>query len=229
MPIPAPSVVAVLSEKGGVGKTTCAVHLAGYACLRGISSILLDCNAEQGSATRWAQRHPEGSQLAGLQCVPVRGRLTLPLVERLAGGAQLVVIDGMPYLGREAEHAAACADAVLIPLRPGQYDLDSAEQTRGALDRAEGIRAALRRPPMKRLVVLTQGFAQRRREREALDLLGATGWGELVGVLRFREAFADTAAGGTVYELAPGSAAAKEAEELAKTMLRVLGLGRGRR
>jgi chromosome partitioning protein len=48
-------VVAVLSEKGGAGKTTLAVHLATAAQLAGNAAAILDLDP-QGSAFAWAER-----------------------------------------------------------------------------------------------------------------------------------------------------------------------------
>lgn len=225
--------IAVLDEKGGVGKTTTATHVAAWAHVRGIRTVLLDCNASQGSALRWTARRPAGSDLEGLPCYPVHGRLTLPQLAALAGPAQLAVLDGMPYLGRETEHAAACADVVVLPVRPGQYDLEAAQQTHEALDRADAIRAALTPPraPLRRLLLLTQSVATGSMEREALEVLEASPWGELVGVLRFRQAYARTAqTGESVWQLDPriASIAQAEAAPVMRKILAAAGLG-GRR
>ena len=48
-------IVALLNQKGGVGKTTLATHIAGELALRGQNVILLDADP-QGSALDWTQR-----------------------------------------------------------------------------------------------------------------------------------------------------------------------------
>lgn len=45
-------IVALLNQKGGVGKTTLATHIAGELALRGQNVILLDADP-QGSALDW--------------------------------------------------------------------------------------------------------------------------------------------------------------------------------
>ncbi|WP_313305596.1 ParA family protein, partial [Stutzerimonas balearica] len=51
-------IVAVLNQKGGVGKTTLATHVAGELAMRGQSVILLDADP-QGSALDWTQRRSQ--------------------------------------------------------------------------------------------------------------------------------------------------------------------------
>jgi chromosome partitioning protein len=48
-------VIAIVSQKGGVGKSTIAVHLATEATAQGMRVLLLDLDP-QGSAMEWASR-----------------------------------------------------------------------------------------------------------------------------------------------------------------------------
>ncbi len=51
-------IVALLNQKGGVGKTTLATHIAGELALRGHQVVLLDADP-QGSALDWTQRRSQ--------------------------------------------------------------------------------------------------------------------------------------------------------------------------
>jgi cellulose biosynthesis protein BcsQ len=51
-------IIALLNQKGGVGKTTLATHIAGELTMQGSSVILLDADP-QGSALDWTQRRSQ--------------------------------------------------------------------------------------------------------------------------------------------------------------------------
>lgn len=60
-------IVALLNQKGGVGKTTLATHIAGELALRGQNVLLLDADP-QGSALDWTQRRSDAASRACPGC-----------------------------------------------------------------------------------------------------------------------------------------------------------------
>jgi chromosome partitioning protein len=110
-------VVAVLSEKGGAGKTTLSVHLATAATLAGQAAVILDLDP-QGSAYAWAQRRNAAPEAESIQPVALPGWLD----KLRAAEASFVVLD----TGRDANNAgytaAKAADLILIPCRAGGFD-----------------------------------------------------------------------------------------------------------
>lgn len=56
-----PKTIAITSEKGGVGKSTLAVHLAGALAERGLLVALIDEDARIGSSSCWAKRSQQGN------------------------------------------------------------------------------------------------------------------------------------------------------------------------
>jgi chromosome partitioning protein len=117
-------VVAILSEKGGAGKTTLSVHLATAAHLAGQFSVILDLDP-QGSAYSWAERRGEPPEAEAIPPVALAGWLD-KLREAKAG---IVVLD----TGRDSNNAgytaAKAADIVLIPCRAGGFDLIALNRT----------------------------------------------------------------------------------------------------
>ena len=118
--------VAIISQKGGAGKTTLAIQLAAAAQAAGLVALIVDCDP-QGSASRWGQwrmgREPEV-----VPC-PTSQMLGPTLAGAAELGADLVVIDTPPHA--DALSAAACqiANHILVPCRPRAFDLDAVRTT----------------------------------------------------------------------------------------------------
>jgi chromosome partitioning protein len=114
-------IVALLNQKGGVGKTTLALHLAGRWALQGQRVLLIDADP-QSSALDWSeQRSREG--LPRLFGVVGLARDTLHReAPELARTADHVVIDGPPRVAGLMRSALLAADLVLIPAQPSPFD-----------------------------------------------------------------------------------------------------------
>jgi len=119
-------IITVAGFKGGVGKTTSAVHLATYLSLKA-STVLVDGDLIK-SATRWARR----------------GRLPFPVVgERQLGKAvrehEHVVIDTQARPEPEdIEELAAGCDLLVVPTTPDLMALEGVILTVRALNEAGG-------------------------------------------------------------------------------------------
>jgi chromosome partitioning protein len=117
--------VAVISQKGGAGKTTLALHIAVAAELAGYSTVLIDMDP-QGTAEAWSEWRKEAPPTV----VPAKTATLSRTLERAAGhGAEFAVIDTPPLAEAEARAAAKAVDLVLVPCRPNAFDLHSIRTT----------------------------------------------------------------------------------------------------
>lgn len=199
--------VAVLNQKGGVGKTTLAVNLAAAAHVDGKRTLLVDMDM-QGSAAEWFAARADSSPLAGLVVVKMDRRLTVPKFRELAGGYDFVVLDGPPRLDEVTSSAAVASDVVLIPVSPGPFDLWATSSTIKTLDSADEIRAQLDRGPVRRVFVINRaevGTTMTRSTPEAIAEVGEV----LDVVVHQRIAFKKSAGNGESVLTAVGDEAAE--------------------
>ena len=117
--------VAIVSQKGGAGKTTLAIHLAAAATRAGQISLVVDTDP-QASASQWAEWR-QGAPPEIIDSAPPR--IASKIVAASEQGADLIVIDTPPHADLAASKAVECADLVLIPCRPSAFDLAAMRTT----------------------------------------------------------------------------------------------------
>jgi chromosome partitioning protein len=118
-------VVAIISQKGGAGKTTVATLLATAASLAGYRAAIVDLDP-QGTAASWGDRRvAEEPEVVSGQAI----RLPALVSAAEQNGADFLVIDTAPNADQTASLAARAADVVLIPCRAAAFDLEAIETT----------------------------------------------------------------------------------------------------
>ncbi len=131
--------VALLSQKGGSGKSTIATHLAVCAMRDGKAVAIFDIDP-QASALSWAQRRTSDSPPV-VKATPVQLPGLLKNAE--AQHADLIIIDTAGRSDIAAAHVIQAADVVLIPCRPSAADLDAIQDTIRLVTHAKSPRAAV--------------------------------------------------------------------------------------
>ena len=201
-----PKTIAVVSQKGGAGKTTLALNLAVAAERQRVRSIVLDIDP-QGSAGAWADNRDE----PGARVEACSGRGLARALSRATGeGVGLALIDTVPHVDPAVLSAARAAALVVIPCRPALLDLHALA---GALEIA-------RLAATPAVVVLNAAPARGRLEHEARAVLASAGLEVMGPALGQRAAFVHALTTGQgVMEYEPGGKAAVEVRALLKALI----------
>ena len=206
-------ILAVLNQKGGVGKTTIALHLAHGLILRDIRTIVIDADP-QGSARDWAAARTNE------QRVPVMG-MDRPVLHKdlpgIAADYEHVIIDGPPRATELVRSALLAADHVLIPVQPSPYDVWACQQLIALINEASVFKENLNSVFVinRKIVNTVIGDAVR-------EALAAYNLPVLASVISQRIAFAESASvGATVWETDPQGKAVEEMEHLIDELLEV--------
>ena len=117
--------IAIVSQKGGSGKTTLALHLAVASAHAGLNTALIDLDP-QASAANWADRRT--AELPVVLSAHAR-RLPHEIRRVRETGGEMLYLDTAPHSDSAALEAARAADLVLIPCRPAILDLEAITNT----------------------------------------------------------------------------------------------------
>ncbi len=202
-------ILALLNQKGGVGKTTLALAVAGEWAMQGRRVILVDADP-QGSALDWSEmRAREG--LPRLFSVIGLARDTLHReAPALARDADLVVIDGPPRVAGLMRSALLATDMVLIPVQPSPFDGWASAEMLALISEAR-----VYRPELVARFVLNRCGARTVLARDTAETLADHDPPALASRIGQRIAFAAAAQSGRIVrELDHESAAAREISAL---------------
>lgn len=204
-------IISLLNQKGGVGKTTLALHLAAALSEHGSRVQLLDADP-QGSALDWSAMRG-GEAPFGIVGLP---RAVLHHeAPRLSLNFDHLVIDGPPRVYEVARSAILASDVVLIPLQPSPYDVWAAKEIVDLLREAGSFKENL-----KSAFVINRKIVNTAIGRDVAEALSGYDVPILKSQICQRVAFAESAAQGkTVLETDPQSRAAQEIRALAAEIL----------
>ena len=203
-------VICLVNQKGGVGKTTVAVNLAGALALVQSPVILIDADP-QGSVLQW-------QSVAGHQNFDVVHRPGSGVAQTISKAARKhahVVVDLPPGIGKTPRAATGAAQLAIVPIGPSPLDIWSSRET---IEMIQEVRRKNRQLVAKLLV--SRKIPRTRIGREGRDAVEPYGMGVFRSEISQRVAFVEAMISGkTILEYAPNSLAAREIRALCDEIL----------
>lgn len=124
-------IITIVSNKGGVGKTTLSVNLAVAAEMAGLKTAILDLDPQSSSELWKDVRGDKAPAVHGIKW----GRLKEAIRNAQAEDYDLLIIDTPPKIEDAIAPAAKIADFCLIPVVPSAPDLQAIGATMALFDR----------------------------------------------------------------------------------------------
>lgn len=153
--------VLIANSKGGVGKTTTATNLAAWIANSGENIGLVDLDHNKNSVKWGIYREAQKDQLKAtgiLKTFDLFGKTEIAnLINEIETDLSNVVIDSGGYDSSAFREALLCADAIVIPTRPNQADVESTGEVLELIEEANAIRVNdLELDPIKVYIYITQ-------------------------------------------------------------------------
>lgn len=134
-----PTVIAIVNQKGGTGKTCTAENLGVGLAASGRKVLLVDFDP-QGSLTI-SLGYPRPDELSGLEVSLVnamsRETILRQYLDTVKRNYDVVLIDCSPSLGMLTVNALAAADSVIIPVQAQYLSAKGLEQLLGTINRVK--------------------------------------------------------------------------------------------
>lgn len=215
-------VITVFNQKGGCGKTTIAMSLAGAFTLRGYSSLVVDMDP-QGTAVRWASAAPEGRSFPAsvMSLAPMEGKMHREVKNHMEK-YDAIFIDCPPAMSSSAPTSAMLvSDLALIPVVPSPADIWAAESAKKLAQAAQVTNESLLARVVANMVQLSTSLA-----RDLIELLEEDkDFPLLKSSFGSRAAFREAQIiGSTVHRVPRAKAAIDEVEAMASEVLTLLRL-----
>ena len=134
--------ITLLNSKGGCGKTTLATNLASFYARRGLSTTLIDHDA-QGSSTRWlGLRSNELPEIHGIEAYRHPLNMTRTFHHQVPLGTERIIVDTPASIAEPAlQDLVRLSDSIVIPVLPSQIDIDALEKFTQILHKNARIRS----------------------------------------------------------------------------------------
>ncbi|PSO85340.1 MAG: cobyrinic acid a,c-diamide synthase [Cyanobacteria bacterium QS_3_48_167] len=172
--------IALVNSKGGVGKSTTAVHFSSWLEKRRKRVILVDADAQE-SSSRWLDNRESNIEYLAFTD-PNR---ILDSIPKLAEKTDFMVVDAPAGMAETTRAILLRADLAVCPCQPTTLDTDSTEQTLQLIKQAQSVRDG---QPYA-LLLLSKAQRNTKAKKDALHWIKQSGFHWLTSCIHERQIF----------------------------------------
>lgn len=191
-------VIAVANQKGGVGKTTTTMNLAGAFQSEGYKVYVADADGQQSCMSWCAAAGPETPLPFRVGSIHRLDKMIGPEIAALANDYDVVIVDCPPNISDlTTARVLAVADATIIPTDASPIDIWSSE---GMMELVERTRVA--NPAGKFAILLNKANSKTLLHTQMSAILAESNVHVLASTVKQRELYRQSAAlGRTVFDV----------------------------
>ena len=209
-------IISVVNSKGGVGKSTMAVHLAAWLHDQGKTVILADCDKQQ-SSSEWIREATPDIKAIRLDNADV----ILNELPNLAQDCDYVIADGPGSLAETSRALLLRSDLAIVPCKASMLEVRALAKATEALRQSQDIRKGV----PEAVIVLSMVAMHYRLTQDMKDAAAALGLPLAKNAMILRQIYADAPGqGAVVWQMGSrGRDAAREVDELFREILPEIG------
>jgi chromosome partitioning protein len=211
-------IITIANQKGGCGKTTITMQLAGTLGKDGYKVFVVDADP-QGTATRWVAASDEFTFPVHVAGLSAAGEKVHKEVQKYIGSYDYIFIDCPPSIkSLIPQSALMVSDLVIIPVIPSPADLWAAVGIQELIERIQIVNEDLKSLLVPNMCQNNQNLTQ-----DALKLLKTFDIKISNSHICLRTAYKQSAAlGKTVHDLKGSEKASKEIRSLTEEVMSLL-------
>jgi len=214
-------IITIANQKGGCGKTTITMQLAGALSLDKLSILVVDADP-QGTSTRWASSADDSvpflAHIAGLSAAGARVHKE---IKKYMGLYDYILIDCPPAVDSiTPQSALMVSDLVLVPIVPSPADLWAAVGIQELICRIQSSNESL-----NARIVMNMCQANINLNQEVLKQINTFGIDLTKSSLHLRTAYRQSAVlGRTVFDIPGADKACTEIKMLKEEVIKILSI-----